>query len=108
MRLLNLTTVSFNIAMRAFAPTQSGKLGYFQADGDVEIFALDRCDKCGAECRGANPITLVKPSPFVLAALKQREASGKLGQSDALDELGCNEAGEGVCPSCYGKQEAGG
>jgi hypothetical protein len=102
MRLMNVnSTIAFNTVMARFAPTQSGKMAYFVEDDGFTIFAVEKCDDCGRECQGANPITIVNPRQFVISGLHNRGVFTSLIDG----ELGCTEDGDAVCPECYTKRE---
>jgi hypothetical protein len=98
MRIRNVKSVlAFNTVMARFAPSQSGKMAYFVEDDSFTIFAVEKCDVCGCECQGANPITIEKPRQFVIDGLHRRGIFASL----ITDEGGCDDEGNFVCTSCY-------
>lgn len=104
MRLMNVnSTIAFNTVMARFAPTQSGKMAYFVEDNSFTIFAVEKCDHCGKECQGANPITIVNPRQFIISGLHARKVLPSL----ISDELGCTDDGDAVCPDCWAKAQDG-
>lgn len=99
MRLMNIRSrIHANSAIATFAPNQSGKMGWRWENGDVTVFAIEKCDHCGKEVEGANSITFVKPRNFVLESLAVRKI---VERNDIMDEGGCNDDGDFVCPKCY-------
>jgi hypothetical protein len=75
----------------------SDKSTHFVKVGNEHItFPMQHCDKCNAECQGANPITFVD---LTEAQVKVLLACG-LVESKVMDELGCNDDGDCVCPAC--------
>lgn len=96
MRVSNLTINTLPIALKKFAPSQSGKMGMVATQGGIEVFAIESCDCCGAEVRGANEVTF-QAFPGLLVGLK---AAG-IVESNIHAEGGCNDNGDFVCPSCY-------
>lgn len=99
MRFSNVNSrLAANTVIARFAPAHSGVMGFRKEDADVTVFAVEKCDHCGKEVEGANSITFVKPRNFVLDALAARKV---LDRSDIMDEGGCNDDGDFVCPKCY-------
>lgn len=106
MRLMNINSrIAANTALAHFAPSQSGTMGYRDEGTDVTVFAVEKCDCCGKEVEGANSITFVKPRGFVFDALRQFKVADR---ADIVDEGGCNDDGDFVCPKCYAEQEKAG
>ena len=102
MRLLNANPTNLLPFLKKFAPNQSGKMGYaLTPEGDIEIFAIERCDCCDAEVRGANPITIVKPQFGILSMVRDQH----IFKSNVVDEGGCDDDGNLVCPACYEEGE---
>ena len=101
MRIKVKSVIAFNTVMARFAPSQSGKMAYFVEDDSFTIFAVEKCDVCGGECQGANPITIVNPRQFVITGLHTRGIFASL----ITDEGGCDDDGNFVCPSCYEEGE---
>lgn len=100
MRLMNINSrLAANTALAHFAPSQSGTMGFRMEGDDVTVFAIEKCDHCGAEVEGANSITFVKPRNF-LESLAARKV---LERSDIADELGATDEGDAVCPDCWAK-----
>jgi hypothetical protein len=99
MRISKVNSVlAFNTVMARFAPSQSGKMAYLQnPDKSITIFAVEKCDVCGCECQGANPITIDNPRRFVTERLEARDVL----QAFVPDEGGCDDEGNFVCPACY-------
>ena len=99
MRLSNISSrIAANTAIARFAPAHSGVMGFRKEDDDVTVFAVEKCDHCGKEVEGANSITFVKPRNFVMDALAARKVTDR---ADIMDEGGCNDEGDFVCPKCY-------
>lgn len=90
--------IAANTVISRFAPSHSGTMGFRKDGYDVTIFAIERCDCCNKEVEGANSITIVKPRGFVMDVLTTRNI---VDRSDIMDEGGCNDDGDFVCPSCY-------
>jgi hypothetical protein len=102
MRIKVKSVLAFNTVMARFAPSQSGTMAYFREDDNsFTIFAVEKCDVCGGECRGANPITIDKPRQFVLTGLHRRGIFNR----PITDEGGCDDEGNFVCPACYEEGE---
>lgn len=103
MRLMNVNSrIAINTVLARFAPTQSGTMGFRHEGDDVVVFAIERCDHCNREVEGANSITIVKPRNLVLEAFAMRKV---LERADIVEEIGCNDDGDAVCPDCYENAE---
>lgn len=106
MRLYNVnSTIKINTILARLAPSQSGKMGYSVDGKDITIFAIEKCDHCGKEVQGANPITIVGARQFVIDALARNKVAHR---PYIVDEIGCTDNGDAVCSECYGKQEKAG
>ena len=102
MRIKVKSILAFNTVMARFAPSQSGKMAYLQNhDKSINIFAVEACDVCGCNCQGANHITIVNPRQFVIDGLHRRD----ILPAFIVDEGGCDDDGNFVCPSCYEEGE---
>ena len=101
MRLLNATPANIIPFLKKFAPSQSGRMGYELVEGNIEIFAIENCDCCDAEMRGANPVTIVNPRFGVLSIVRKFGVE----KSFVTDEGGCDDDGNCVCPACYSMNE---
>jgi hypothetical protein len=101
MRFQNASPHNLVPFLKKFAPSQSGRMGYALVEGDIEIFAIEKCDCCDAEVRGANPVTIVKPRFGILSLVRKYGVE----KSFVTDEGGCDEDGNFVCPPCYSMNE---
>ena len=97
--------------MRVLSPINVAILHNFRMGGcdsfhideqrkEITLFKMEECDRCGAQCRGANPIILTGR-----AYLKEKH-KGLLvltgfEPSEVTDELGATDEGDAVCPKCY-------
>ncbi len=87
--------------IRHFAQGDDG-ITHFTLDraaGSAHAFRREECDRCGCACEGANPVNFCKvplPGLLVIAGLEPVEHE--------LPELGCNDDGEAVCPSCASQE----
>jgi hypothetical protein len=64
----------------------------------AELITLEKCDRCGCDCRGANPLALptLSSAEYVIQVLKVRTVKGP------LPDLYPSEGGEYdyVCEGC--------
>lgn len=99
MNILNLnSTLKLRSVIAHFGPFDS-----YSVDGkDVELFKMEHCDVCAARLKGANSVIIKKARKFVLEYL---EGSKLMDAPEYLDEVGCDDEGNCVCPSCYEEGE---
>ena len=100
MRIYNVTsTLKLRSVLAHFGPFDS-----YAVDGkDIELFKTEHCDICAVHLKGANPVTIVKARKFVLEHLKL--STRLLEAPSYFDEVGCDDEGNCVCPSCYEEGE---
>lgn len=75
--------------------------------GEITLFKLDKCDLCGCDCEGANPITLTRKA----FAKPQHKAfllvtGFEPWEGEMPPENGANDNGDAVCPGCYEESQA--
>jgi hypothetical protein len=84
--------------VRYFARGADAVTHYRVTAAGVVCFRMEACDRCGAPCVGANPITFTHHTARRSAHLFN---AARLIASDVVDELGANDDGDAVCPACY-------
>lgn len=80
-----------------------GPFDSYCVDGkDVELFKMEECEVCAVHLKGANTVIIKNARKFVLEYL---EASKLMEAPNFLDDVGCDDEGNCVCPSCYEEGE---
>ncbi len=67
----------------------------------VDVFNASKCDRCDYMGREANTLKVHCGNLQLVAMLGHMLTSNGLKMANVVDELGCTESGEVVCPSCY-------
>ena len=98
MRLKIKSSLALRSAIAHFGPFDS----YAVTGKDIDVFKLEHCEVCAAPVKGANPIVIPNAAKWVHQWFKD---SKLMEQPDNLDEITCDDEGNGVCESCWQEGE---
>lgn len=100
MRIRNIKSIPMLKAVIAkFGPFDS----FSESGKNVELFKMENCDVCATRLKGANSVIVEGLSKSLREWLDIE--SPLMGAPADLDEVGCDDDGNCVCPACYEEGE---